>query len=448
MPYIKRKLEIYLNALVTQDVSTTGVILVEGARQVGKTTLTQRVIKNSGRKFHAIDLEENTLLRLNIDNCGRFQDFEELLADELDFHSGDGAVLFIDEAQESQQLGRFVRYMKERWQGVQVLLTGSSLTRLFRGDTRYPVGRVIRLHVAPFDFSEFLTAIGSKRFVEYLSGNQNQISVQRHQRLLNLYDQFLSVGGMPEVVLIHAAAGDYSRRQLELIADLQSDFLRLFGEDDIDTVMNCLGSVANFVGSPSKISTVIKSSQNKNRKKAESVFARLEQWAIILNAVQRGPSPESTHAYHPKRYLFDTGLLRQLREAAVPRISILDTIEMAQRRPLGGVLENQVAIALHHQMGVLRGWKRSSSGREIDFVVEQRNLNIPIECKAALKIKMTHLRGLRAYLESYDLKFGVVVSFAPYQQIQVDGRVILNIPAYLFSTILGNGLDPGFGGEA
>ncbi len=80
--------------------------------------------------------------------------------------------------------------------------------------------------------------------------------------------------------------------------------------------------------------------------------------------------------------------------------------------------------------------------------MEQRNLNIPIECKAALKIKMTHLRGLRAYLESYDLKFGVVVSFAPYQQIQVDGRVILNIPAYLFSTILGNGLDPGFGGEA
>lgn len=436
MQYINRNLDTHLNTLVFQDVSVTGAILIEGARQVGKTTITQTVLKKSGRPFYSIDLEDDTLFRQRIDNCQQFTDFEELLADELGFHSGDGSILFIDEAQESRQLGRFVRYMKERWRGVQVLLTGSSLTRLFRDETRYPVGRVTRLHMAPFDFSEFLIALGRNQLAANLSGDAQDISIARHGRYLELFDQFLSVGGMPEVVLLHASGGDYPRRQLELLADLQQDFLRLFGEDNIDTVMNCLRSVANFVGSPSKISTVIKTSQKKNRKTAESIFSRLEQWAIVLNAVQRGPSPESAQAYHPKRYLFDTGLLRRLREAAVPQIKIIDTMAMAERRPLGGILENQVAIAIHHQTRVLHGWKRSSAGSEIDFIIEHQNQRIPVECKAAIKIKMNHLKGLRAYLESYEIGRGVVVSFAPYQEIKVDGRIITNVPAYLLNSWL------------
>jgi len=433
MNKIPRNCEKHLIALLSGDVANTGAILVEGARQVGKTTLAMAAIKATGRSCIPIDLEDNSLLRGRIDACDRFQDFEELLVDELGFRSGSGGVLFIDEAQESRNLGRFVRYMKERWNGVQVLLTGSSLTRLFRGDTRYPVGRLTRMHLAPFDFGEFLVATGQEELGAVLHGASREISQARHRRLLEQYDQFLTIGGMPGTVLVHASGGDYERRSQELLADLNEDFRRLFGEENLAIVTSCLRSVANFVGSPSKISTVLQDSGRTARRTAEEVFARLEQWAVVLKSEQRGPSPESAHAYHPKRYLFDTGLLRLLREAAVPRISVLDTIDASQRRPLGGILENQVAIGLHHHQGSLEGWKRSSSGSEMDFVSGGSNQRCPIECKAALVVKLTHLKGLRAYLEHYGLSQGTVVSFAPYREYDIDGRIIVNVPAYLLT---------------
>jgi uncharacterized protein len=432
MQYVSRSSETTLTSLLSQDVSTTGAILIEGARQVGKTTLAQHVIKLSGRQITAIDLEDNTLLRQRIDQCTNFQDFEDLIADDLNYRPGNNNILFIDEAQESLCLGRFVRYMKERWSETQVILTGSSLTRLFRGETRYPVGRVTRFHVAPFDFREYLTATDQHDLATALNSDLSTISQSRHRRYLELYDSYLATGGMPEVVRAHAEGKNTTDRKAELLADLHNDFLRLFGEEDIDTVQSCLRSVANFVGSPSKISTVIKSTNRKQRKTAESVFARLEQWAIILRADQRGPSPESAHSYLPKRYLFDTGLLRQLRESAVPSIHLLDTLDVSQRGPLGGILENQIAIDIHHLTGSLQGWKRSSSGSEIDFVVEAGTRRYPVECKAALNIKLTHLKGMRAYMDRYGLAQGVTVSLAPYSEIHVDDRKVLNIPAYFF----------------
>ena len=432
MQYVTRSSESELISLLNQDVSTTGAILVEGARQVGKTTLAEHVIKLSDRRAYAIDLEDSTLLRQRIDQCSSFQDFEDLIADDLSYRPSLNNILFIDEAQESARLGRFVRYMKERWSGTQVILTGSSLTRLFRGDTRYPVGRVTRFHVSPYDFCEYLTAIGQSDLSHVLSGDLGAITPSRHRRFLELYDGFLSAGGMPEVVQCHASGKSMNDRKAELLADLHDDFLRLFGEKDIDIVQGCLRSVANFVGSPSKISTVIQSNNNKQRQIAENVFARLERWAIVLRADQRGPSPESAHSYLPKRYLFDTGLLRQMRESAIPSIHLLDTMNAAQRGPLGGVLENQIAVDIHHLTGSLQGWKRSSSGSEIDFVVENSDRRYPVECKVALDIKLSHLKGMRAYLDRYDLHEGVAVSLAPYREIHIDQHKIFNVPAYAF----------------
>ena len=439
MTHINRSLEPVLLELLMRDVSATGCILVEGARQVGKTTLVQTVLEKLQAQVFHLDLEDNHRFRLQIDACEDFQDFTDLLADNLGFKHGGGEVLFIDEAQESKGLGRFVRYMKERWQGTRVVLTGSSMTRLFRDDVRYPVRRVTRFHVPPFDFLEYLRAVDQADLADFLVEKElAAVSRSRHHLLLQHFDNFLAVGGMPDVVLTNAAGGDYQTRRAELIADLHHDFLRLFGEEDVSLVMQCLRSVANFAGSPSKISTVLDSESRKSRKTAENIFSRLEQWSLVLASSQMGPYPESSHAFHPKRYLFDTGILRHWRESTVPGIGIRGTVDAAQRRPLGGVLENQVAIALHHQWGSLKGWKRSSTGSEIDFISGNRDGKFPVECKAALEIKLTHLKGLRVYLDLYDLPVGYVVSFDRYRKIAIDGRTVVNIPAYGISCALEN----------
>jgi predicted AAA+ superfamily ATPase len=162
------------------------------------------------------------------------------------------------------------------------------------------------------------------------------------------------------------------------------------------------------------------------------VFLRLEDWHLILHSDQKGPGVEASHAYLPKRYLFDTGLLRYLRESAVPEIHILDTVDSNARKSLGGVLENQVATDLARQGLVLNGWKKTPSGGEIDFIVKVDNRTIPIECKAALKSDRRQWQGVMEYLSQYREEVGVVVCLAPFSENRLaNGARVLSLPVYM-----------------
>jgi uncharacterized protein len=438
MSYVERFLSKKLDVLLDGPASDIGTILVEGARQVGKTTLIERVLEKCDARIIALNLEENPVIRLQIDECSNFKDFEDYLVNKHGFEINSDNILFIDEAQESQHLGRFVRFFKERWNGPRVILTGSTLHRLFRGDTRYPVGRVVVLHLNPFSFSEYLGAIKATVALEALNGNIDEISAGRHKILLEHLDKYLLTGGLPEIVLKNFRGDDIHELLEKMLADYIQDFYRLFDENSADLAIKCLKSVASFVGSPSKLTTVLGSDPNtKSRKEATTVFRRLEQWNLILNSEQFGPGPEASFGYHPKKYLFDTGILRYLRETSVPSIQLSKTLDSQQRRPLGGIIENQVAIAIKQITSSLSGWKQSSSGFEIDFVFKSRGQTIPIECKAALTIKTQHAKGVRSYLGKQGGSTGIIVSLAPFEIMNFDSnKTIINLPLYLVDRLL------------
>lgn len=101
------------------------------------------------------------------------------------------SILFIDEAQESMALGRFVRFMKEDRPCATVILSGSTLRRLFRKDTRYPVDRVKNLVLGPFSFSEYLTAVGKTALAADVLNPDVRFDSHQHDLLLGLFDAFL-----------------------------------------------------------------------------------------------------------------------------------------------------------------------------------------------------------------------------------------------------------------
>lgn len=73
-----------------------------------------------------------------------------------------------------------------------------------------------------------------------------------------------------------------------------------------------------------------------------------------------------------------------------------------------------------------------STGTEIDFVVKLGEQTVPVECKDALSISRRHLKGIRSYLDLYDLPVGVVLSFAPHEVFQRSpARRVVNLPAYM-----------------
>jgi predicted AAA+ superfamily ATPase len=286
--------------------------------------------------------------------------------------------------------------------------------------------------LGPFSFSEFLEATGEKDLAEVIRSEVVDISPQRHQRLLELYNSYLKTGGLPAVVMMEGGQRDYSEILAQILSDYERDFTRIFGENEAALVKGCLRSVANFVGGPSKNSSVWPNPSTKINARIAEVFSRLEEWHLILRSDQRGPGPEAAHAYLPKRYLFDTGLLRYLRESAVPDIHILETVDSNVRKSLGGVLENQVAIDLARQGLLLNGWKKTPSGGEIDFIMKVGNRTIPIECKSALKSDRRQYQGIMEYIGQYGGNLGVVASLAPYGEDQLaSGAKILSLPVYL-----------------
>ena len=431
MSYTPRILEVQLKQWIGDGTRNRSVLLLEGARQVGKSTLAQRALTGSDLPQLHLNLERDELWRSRIDRCGEFAEFAELVADEGGLDLKQDGILFVDEAQESRRLGHFVRFMQEEWPRIRVLLTGSTLTRLFREDQRYPVGRVQRLVLTPFSFSEYLAAVGKPSLRDAVLGHPGDISDARHETLLGHLDRYLELGGLPEIVVLAASGGDWRRRRAELLAAYEQDFLRLFGEEHLPLVEAALRGVASYAGSPMAQTKVVPSATAREIETLRIVFRRLEAWHLVLPSSQWGPSIERSHRYHPKRYLFDTGMLRELREIALPTLNALEAQGAELRRPLGAVVENQTAIALANLPGGLTGWKRSPSGAEIDFVIRAEGRSIPVECKAAAEIKGTHLKGLGNFLAQFEEERGCVVSFARGGETRLaSGGRVLHLPLY------------------
>jgi predicted AAA+ superfamily ATPase len=427
---ITRCCQIQLMEIVNKASFPKNVILLEGARQVGKTTLLSEVARgyqHSG--VISLNLEEDRVLREKIDTSSSFSEFTKLLRDQYLLNPSEPQLLIIDEAQESDLLGSYLRFMKERWAKTTVILSGSSMTRLFRKDTRVPVGRYTSLKVYPFSFREFLSAAKREVLLEELDAfkHTQQISPTMHLELLKQYDFYLKTGGLPEVVLTALEGGDFALVRRQILLSQEDDFIRNTALADRKVFQLALRGIANHLGSPSKLTHVADA-----HVLARKVCELLQGWHLVHEIEQKGIS--STTAFHPKRYLYDVGIAADLRNMPFPQLSVLDTLNSALRTQVGGISENAVLLnLLPYNMGNLElsSWKKASENpSEVDFVWRGREL-IPIECKAALKISPRSFASLRNYMAESAAKFGLLVSAAPFSEHKEGSARLVNLPLYL-----------------
>lgn len=408
---------------------THEVILVEGARQVGKSTMVSQVLAALKRPYVAIDLEKERKTARLIDKTEDFADFRVLMRDQCGLQ--DNSILFLDEAQECPILARYVKSFKEDWPGVRVILTGSSMNRLFEPSVRVPVGRTRSLGVFPFNFSEFLRCLGHAELADFVGAAPVRVQASRHDRLLQFYDRYLHTGGYPEAVKAMAAGEDAVAVIDEIMGTLQDDFAR---KEDYDPALfgETIRAVANHVGSPSKYTHV-----DATTYYAKKVIAAMKAWHIVLEVQPQALDPQHSD-FLPKRYLHDLGVVNRSRAMAVPSVSLLRTLDSALRTPLGGLFENAVLLSLvegesaKKQVGTWR--KDAKSAVEVDFVLDAPSLEvkIPIECKAALTVKRRHVDSVVDYLNATGQRFGVIVTAAPFEVArQNDTHCVLNVPAYL-----------------
>jgi uncharacterized protein len=429
---MKRNIAYILEEFLESRQDESRILLVEGARQVGKTYLVNDALKRI--KQHdviSINLEKEKDARFEIDNTRNFEEFTQWLAFEQGFKDNSGYTIFIDEAQESQQIGSYVLSMKEDWKRTKIVLTGSSMNKLFDNNTRVPVGRIEYLTVWPFSFLEFLRYNQFNSQIDYIEQFQFQQEIPDsiHEKLLSLYDDYLLVGGMPKAVSAYYEKKDFEKELRFIIASQKEDFQRKEPQLKNSLFIEALKAVGNDVGL-----SFIKTHITTNDYDASRILDLLKQWYIVIEVAQKGSATNQTN-YHPKEYLYDLGIMRLLRETSIPHISAIHTLNEKLRTPLGGVIENAILLNMLEGKGgfyEINGWK-DSANKEVDFIYKDIKQTLPIEVKASLKISNRHAKNLCYYLAAHQLETGLLVSLDKPKRMKQQGFEIINVPAYLFS---------------
>ncbi|MEG0369320.1 MAG: AAA family ATPase, partial [Hungatella sp.] len=210
-------------------------LIIRGARQVGKTWLMQEFGKRHYKSFVYFNFDEEEELSSIFEGNKNPQRILELLG----LLSGkkiipEETLIILDEIQECSAALNALKYFKEKANEYHVVAAGSLLGTLLAQPKSYPVGMVNLLELYPLYFDEFLAVVNEVLYQYYLTiQNGSTIEGIFHSKLLEMYNYYLIIGGMPECVSSWAKHKDpqkIAQIQKELITIYENDFAKHNGK--------------------------------------------------------------------------------------------------------------------------------------------------------------------------------------------------------------------------
>lgn len=375
-------------------------LIIRGARQVGKTTIVHEFGKTyPNYLYYNLERRENTQL---------FES-EIPLADLLvTLFSQSGKVrkegdtlLFIDEIQNSPKTIALLRYFYEEMPWLHVIAAGSLLENIVDVKTSFPVGRVRYLPVRPCSFAEFVGALDQSNLLDIMYDTRLAYTI--HPRLMSLFNQYVTIGGMPEVVQTYA----YTRDMLA-VNDVYETLLQAY-RDDVEKYVksNRLTDVVRFILERGwqKAGETVSLNNFADSEYRSAVIGdafRLLQKAMLLELVYPATSADiplfTEIKRKPKLIWLDTGLVNYaagIRNDVIRANDIMDTWR-------GRVAEHVVAqelLTLNDKISQRRAfWMRGNGGgsAEVDFVWQVDSMLVPIEVKSGIN---SHLRSLHSFID-------------------------------------------------
>lgn len=359
-------------------------MVLRGARQVGKTWLMKEFGQNYYDNYVYFNFDEEDELKSIFEtnkNPNRIIELLSMISDEK--IEPEKTLITFDEIQECPEALNTLKYFKEKANEYHVITAGSLLGTLLAKPKSYPVGMVNLLDIYPLTFDEFLNAIDSGLYAYYESIQKEQVIEQIfHQRLLDAYNYYLIIGGMPECVSSWIKYKDpamVSKIQRELIEVYENDFSKHNGKVNSGRILMVFRSIVSQLAKPNE-----KFMYGAVREGARARdFEEAIEWLVsagMLNRVYNVSKME-----HPlsafdkldqfKLFVFDTGLLKQM--SGVDNSAILLRTDYQFKGPL---TENYVLQQLQGQFEVEPRYYSDKNG-EIDFVVQNKMEIIPIEVK-------------------------------------------------------------------
>jgi len=405
-------------------------LLLQGARQVGKTFIVNLFGENEYENYVYLNFEQDLNLhqffkeslhpKTIIENLGAY------LGVKIEFHE---TLIFFDEIQVLPQVLTSLKYFNEQAPEFHIIAAGSLLGVSIASHTSFPVGKINFLSMYPMSFNEYLISIGEKLLADKIDvGNKIEpIHTVFHDKLMNYLKMYFFIGGMPEVVKHYN-----DNKDVEAVRKIQNEILKAYQRDfskyNDKTQAIKLSELWNSLPYQlTKENKKFKYSDVKSKARA-STYEHTIEWlknAGLVNVVYNISTPKLPLAGYSdhtkfKLCLFDTGLLGAMLN--IPSRLIVDPTALYTEYN-GAFIENYVAQELAINRETQLYYWTSKSDAEVDYIIESDAKVYPLEVKSGLSRSK---KSLISYQKKYNPQ--LIYRISPRNYTQADS--FINIPLY------------------
>lgn len=418
--------------LLWKDSRRRKPLIIEGARQVGKTWLVKEFAARYYKNMAYVNFEEQVYLKeLFKADFDTSRIIEALSAASHTVIVPGETLIFLDEIQEASGGITALKYFYENVPGQHVIAAGSLLGLELHRHSSFPVGKVQFMTLRPMCFLEFLNAVGEERLAEFISSKDWRNLDTFAPRLKELLKQYYFVGGMPEAVLSFSESRDWGE-----VRDIQNEILRSY---DLDFSKHAPAEVVPRIrmlwnSLPSQLSKENRKfiyglvRQGARAREYEMALQWLSDGGLIYKvsnvSAPRIPLKSYEDAAIFKIFILDVGLLGAM--SGLDSATIVDGNSIFTE--FKGALTEQYVLQelmLNHEPYY---YSKSNSQQEIDFLLQIAGRVVPVEVKAEENLKA---KSLRQFVAENDCETAYRISMSDYRE----EAWMTNIPLYAVAAI-------------
>ncbi|THA20905.1 ATP-binding protein [Histophilus somni] len=405
-------------------------LIIQGARQVGKTWVMKHFGEQAFAKVAYINFDNNPRMKSLF--AGDY-DIQRLLLglkieSGVDIQAEDTLIIF-DEIQEAPQALSSLKYFYENAPQFYIMAAGSLLGVSLHHQVSFPVGKVDFLPLYPMDFYEFLTALDKQDLVQLLELQDWKLISAMKSRYIDLLRQYYFVGGMPEAVKTFVQT-----QNLDEVRQVQRNLLMAYEQDFSKHIQD--GHTVQRVRALWHAIPEQLAKENKKfvysllQKGARSKDYELAlQWLKDSGLVHLVPRIKKSHlplsAYQDgafKLFGLDVGLLTA--QTHLDKSVLLEGNRLFTE--FKGALTEQYVLQqlIASQENPVFYWVTERGTAEVDFVLQYKQAVIPIEVKAEENLKA---KSLKVYVEQFQSEKAIRFSMADYREQDW----MVNVPLYV-----------------
>lgn len=420
---------IYKQLLAWKNEKEHKPLILNGARQVGKTYILKEFGKREYKKLAFFSLDRDQKAAEIFEKGGSTNDMLMALSaiSQTDITPNDTLVI-LDEIQDCPKALEALKFFCEDTPDIHIIVAGSLLGLSLHSDISYPVGKVEELRLYPMNFLEFLEAMGKTQLVDILKAGNWPVINLLSAEFIGLLRQYYYVGGMPAVVLAHVeqkGLQEVRTIQQQILKDYRRDFSKHAPDREVPRINMVWDSIPAQLAKENK--KFIYGSVKKSARAAD--FKLAIQWLMdagLVYKVQRVNAPRLPFKFYEdqnaffKLFMLDVGLLGAMAETSAESMLVGDNIFSEYK---GAFTELYVFTQLKSQGMSLYYHSVDNSTIEIDFLTQWHDHVIPIEVKAEVNVKA---KSLRTFITNNPELKGLRYSMLPYK-VQ---DWMLNVPLY------------------